>query len=548
MDILITAIVFILVFSLLILVHELGHFWMAKRAGIDVKEFGLGLPPRIWGWRFKKKKGQREEGTLYSLNWIPFGGFVRMLGEDATDPSMMKKKKSFIAQPMRSRVKVVVAGVMMNFLLAWILLSIGFTVGMQPLLAPGDVLPAVSSGIIELEEGLKLRNVEEGSFAGELGFKAEDVIYSINGEILDDYSFAGMLEDPVGKYKVMRDGQVFTYEIVADQLPENMEEFVFGFEFYEYVSFPRVRIFDVNEGGKAYKSGLRPGDYIISVNGEQVYSVIEFEDIVRGANLQEFEIYRDGVNEDFILEYEQFRKVVISSVVPGSPAELAGFENGDVIVSVNGENVYDSVALITYVEEHGDETLAYSIERGGERMFYEVKPEEGKIGVYLSELMSYGEEQDISLYNTSLFSSVANINDIQYSWYAAIYESLGEGVRLAKITGKMFIEMIGTIVQSGEVPDTVAGPVGIASLTHVFLQQGFISMLRFVAILSLSLGVINILPFPALDGGRLLFIFIEFVIGRRVNQKWESYIHALGYILILLLIFVITYSDIARLF
>jgi regulator of sigma E protease len=542
MDILITIIVFLIIFSVIILIHELGHFWMAKRAGIKVEEFGLGLPPRIWGWRKKK------DGTIYSLNWIPFGGFVRMLGEDATDQSMLKKKRSFVAQPMRSRVKVVIAGVVMNFLLAWILLTVGFTVGMQPLLAPGDVLPAVSSGVIELEEGLKLKSVEDGSFADELGFKADDVIYSINGEILDDYSFAAMLENPVGKYKVMRDEQVFTYEVVADQLPEDMEEFSLGLGFYDYLSFPRVRVFDVNEGGKAYKSGLRSGDYIISVNGEQVYSVIEFEDIVRGVNVQEFEVYRDGVSEMHILEYEQFRKVVISSVVPGSPAGLAGFENGDVIVSVNGENVFDSVALITYVEEHGDEVLAYSIERSGERMFYEVKPEEGKIGVFLSELMSYGEEQDISLYNTGLFSSVANINNIQYPWYAAIYESFGEGYRLAKITGQMFIQMVGTIIRSGEVPDSVAGPVGIASLTHVFLQEGFISMLRFVAILSLSLGVINILPFPALDGGRLLFIFIEFLIGRRVNQKWEGYIHALGYILILLLIFVITYSDIARLF
>ena len=547
MDILITIIVFILVFSILILVHELGHFWMAKRAGIEVKEFGFGLPPRIWGWRRKKKKGQREEGTLYSLNWIPFGGFVRMLGEDATDPTMMRKKRSFIAQPMRLRVKVVIAGVVMNFLLAWILLTVGFTVGMQPLLTPEDVLPAVSSGVIEVEEGLKLKNVEEGSFAGELGFEAEDVIFSVNGNVLDEFSFAEMLENPVGQYKVMRGDQVFTYEIVAEQLPENMDEFAFGFEFYEYVSFPRIRVFDVNEGGKAYKAGLRSGDFVISVNGEQVYSVIEFEDIVRGVNVQEFEIYRDGVNESFILEYEQFRKVVVSSVVPGTPAEAAGLESGDVIAAVNGENVYDSLALITYVEEHGEEVLAYSVARGGQRLFFEIQPEEGKIGVFLSELMLYGAEQDVSLYNTNLFSSVVKINDEQYPWYTAIYESFGEGFRLSKITGKMFIEMVVTILRSGEVPDTVAGPVGIASLTHVFIQEGFISMLRFVAILSLSLAVINILPFPALDGGRLLFILIEFVIGRRVNQKWESYIHALGYILILLLIFIITYSDIARL-
>ena len=96
--------------------------------------------------------------------------------------------------------------------------------------------------------------------------------------------------------------------------------------------------------------------------------------------------------------------------------------------------------------------------------------------------------------------------------------------------------------------DSVAGPVGIAQMTHTFVQEGFIPLIRFVAILSLSLAVINILPFPALDGGRLLFLIIEMITGRRVNQKWEAYVHAFGYLLILLLLLVVTYSDILRLF
>jgi regulator of sigma E protease len=279
-----------------------------------------------------------------------------------------------------------------------------------------------------------------------------------------------------------------------------------------------VRVFDLNEAGEAYRAGLRSGDVILSVNGSQVYSVLEFERIVRGVNVQEYEIYREGIRENFIVEFDQVREVVISSVIPGSPAEGVGFEAGDVIISVNGENIYDSLELIAYVEAHSDGALAYSIERGGERMFYEVKPEDGKIGVYLSELITYGEEQEISLYNTNLLSSVVEIRDEQYPWYQAVYKSFGEGFRLAKLTGEMFLVVVADIVRAGEVPDTVAGPVGIASLTHVFVQEGFISVLRFVAILSLSLGVINILPFPALDGGRLLFLFIEFIIGRRVNQ------------------------------
>ncbi len=540
MDIIVTIIVFILVFSLLILIHELGHFVMAKRAGIEVQEFGFGLPPRIWG----KKKGK----TIYSINWIPFGGFVRMLGEDATDPSMLRKKRSFVGQPMRARVKVVVAGVVMNFLLAWLLLSIGFTAGMQPLLGPDDVLPAVDSGIIQLEEGLKIRAVEEGSFADKIGFEADDVIYSVDDQVIDDFVLMEMVEDPVGIYKVMRQNTVYTYEIVQEQVDELGEEFEFGLGFYDFVAFPRLRVFDLDRYSKAYKSGIRKGDYILSVNDKQMYSVQDYEEEVRGERELEYVIYRDGKREQMIVELDQVREVIISTVMPDSPAHKAGLKDGDVIISVNGNTIDDSLELIDYVGEHADETLAYSVERDGKQFFYEIKPEEGKIGVFLSELMTYGSGQEISLYNVSLLSSVTEIGEEQYVWYKSVYKAFGEGFRLAKLTGRMFVLVVADVVSAGEVPETVAGPVGIAHLTHVFVQEGFIPVLRFVAILSLSLAVINILPFPALDGGRLLFILIEFIFGKRVNQKWEAYIHALGYALILLLILVITYSDVMKFF
>jgi regulator of sigma E protease len=539
MNILLTIVVFIIIFSLLILIHELGHFVMARRAGIQVEEFGFGLPPRIWG----KKKGD----TIYSINWIPFGGFVRMLGEDATDESMLRKKKSFIAQPIRSRIKVIVAGVVMNFLLAWFLLTVGFTAGMQPLLTPEDVLPAVDDGIIELVEGVKVKSVSEGGFASFLGFKVDDVIVHFNDQVLDENSVLSFSDDPVGIYKVMRDGKIFTYEILQEQIDAYGEDFDLGLTFYDYAPFPRVRVFDVDANGKTYESGIREGDYIISVNGRQVFSVSEFEQLIRGQEYLEYEIYRNGSLEEVIVELENPRKVIVSSVVPSSPAEEAGLLVGDIIVSVNGNEMFDSLDLIEFVAEQGDKNMVYAIERGGERLFYEIEPIDGKIGVYLSELMSYGDEQELSLYNVSLISSVTLINEQKYPFYVSIYKSFNESIRLSKLTATMFVGFVRDLVTVGEVPSSVTGPVGIAQLTHTFVNEGFIPLLRFVAILSLSLAVINILPFPALDGGRLLFIIIELIVGRRVNQKWESYIHALGYALIILLILAVTYSDISRL-
>src|SRR3990172_5948679 len=119
----ITVLIFLLILSVLILVHEFGHFIMAKRAGIGVEEFGFGLPPRIWGKKIK--------GTIYSINWLPFGGFVRLVGEDPTGKHA-NEKNSFGRKPILTRATVIVAGVFMNLLLAaviyyYFVISSGFS-------------------------------------------------------------------------------------------------------------------------------------------------------------------------------------------------------------------------------------------------------------------------------------------------------------------------------------------------------------------------------------------------------------------------------------
>lgn len=535
-----TIIVFFLIFSLLILVHELGHFVMAKRAGIKVEEFGFGLPPRLWG----KKKGE----TIYSINWIPFGGFVRMYGEDNGDPKLLKSSRSFAGKSMRARILVVIAGVVMNFLLAWFLITIGFTFGMQPLLGPNDVLSAVDKGQVIVESGLKVKSVREGSLTSKLGFQSGDLIFNINGKPVDDYVMAGLKENPAGVYLVLRSNEIRSIRMDEGSVKALPEDEDLGFEFYDYASFPRVKIFDLKNHTAMYRAGLRPGDAIVSVNGSQVYNVRDYEELVRGVPTLEYKVYRNGILESFVVERSQAKQVIVSKVLPQSAAEKAGLQDGDIVVSVNGNSITESLELIKFVEEHQTEKLAYAIDRHGQKLFYEIEPVEGKIGVLLSELMSYNEEAGVSLYNADVLSSVVEIKDEKYPFYIAIYKAFGESYRLAELTAKMFTGFVGGLIKSGEVPESVAGPVGIAQMTHVFVQEGFIPLLRFVAILSLSLAVINILPFPALDGGRLLFILIELIMGRRVNPRWESWVHAFGYVLILLLILVVTYSDLARIF
>ena len=131
MDLILSGIAFLIIFSVIVLIHEFGHFYAARKSGIKVEEFGIGLPPRIWGKKIK--------GVIYSVNWIPFGGFVKLFGEDYSDPKLLKSKDSFVAKPLRNRMAVVLAGVFMNLVLAIGLLFIGFTFGIQPLITSGTV-------------------------------------------------------------------------------------------------------------------------------------------------------------------------------------------------------------------------------------------------------------------------------------------------------------------------------------------------------------------------------------------------------------------------
>ncbi len=365
-----TIVSFIVIFSILILIHEWGHFTAARRAGIKVEEFGLGLPPRAKSL-FKDKKD-----TLYSLNWIPFGGFVRLFGEDSTDPKVLKDKKSFASKTIWQRTQVIVGGVFMNFVLAWVLITIGFTFGMRPfLITPEDIDSGVQSGIVEIQK-----------------------IYYLH---------------------------------------------------------------DIDSNMPLSDKGLVTGDYITAVNGIPI-------------------------TESMVL--------------------------GDVIKP-------NEVVRLTFVHEEKESVLDVTANS------------EGKLGMTIS-----------------LENFLLNVQNIKYPFYIAPFKAISEIGRLSVLTVGMLGKVVTSIVAKFSVPDGVAGPVGIYKMTGYFAKQGFMALVQFTALLSISLGVINIMPFPALDGGRFMFIVFEMITRKKANAKWETIIHTIGFALLMLLILVITWKDIMNLF
>src|SRR4030042_2227839 len=165
-----TVVSFIVIFSIVILIHELGHFYFARKAGMRVEELGIGLPPRIWG----TKKGE----TIYSINWIPVGGFVRVYGEGGEHE---RDERSFASKTAAQRIWFIVGGVLMNFLLAVAVLMVGFWLSMPPLGTPPEQSTKDPAGVTSRVVGV---SVDQGSPAQAAGILMGDLILSVDGDAI----------------------------------------------------------------------------------------------------------------------------------------------------------------------------------------------------------------------------------------------------------------------------------------------------------------------------------------------------------------------------
>lgn len=360
-----TIFVFLLILTVLVLIHELGHFFVAKKLGIKVEEFGFGLPPRVLSFR----RGE----TLYSLNLLPIGGFVKLYGEDSAGAGRpgiknqelrIKKdiERAYFARPIWQRALVVIAGVFMNFVLAVVIISYLFAV-------PG--VPSVSD------------------------------------------------------------------------------------------------------------------------------------------------------------------KVLISQIVKDSPAQSAGLREGEAILSIDGKRVTNPSEVVIETRKHLGERVVFEVEGSKAKQVRKVAviprrdfpKDQGPVGISIAQAVEVKK----------------------YPWYQAPFLGTKEVLKDSVLIVMGLGTVISDIFTKGEVPAGVAGPVGIAQVTGKFVESGHNAVLSFVALLSLNLAVLNILPIPALDGGRFFFILIEAVTRRKVHPKFEAYAHAVGIAILLALIAVITIHDFVRL-
>lgn len=419
-----------LVLSVVVFVHEFGHFVVAKASGVTVTEFSLGMGPRLI--KFKRN------GTLYSFKLFFFGGSCRMLGEDENDDS----EGSFNTKSVWKRIAIVAAGPLFNFIFAFIMavILIG-KIGYDPCVV-GSVTP--------------------GTPAAEAGFKAGDHITKINGTKVDfygDYQLYMMQYDAGTTLHITyeRDGKTDT----ADMIPKYVES-----------------------------------QYLMGVS----------------------------MNPD---------KPSIASVSKDSPAEAAGVKIGDLIVSINGTKITSTEDVSPIIQNNGDKAITLVVERSGDQVSLKFTPEKTSVKTYVT-----------GMYMTSVREKVSPMATIGYSfkevgyWIKAVFSSLK-----MMFTGQVSV-------------NDLSGPVGIVNAIGNVVDESksdgamyvFLNLVNWMIMISANLGVMNLLPIPALDGGRLVFLVVEAVRRKPVPREKEGMVHFVGIVLLMLLMVFVMFNDIRKLF
>jgi regulator of sigma E protease len=430
---------FVAIIVVLIVVHEFGHFMTARLAGARVLEFGLGYPPRLWA----TKRGDTE----YSINALPLGGFVRILGEeDPSDP------RSLASRPRAWRLLVLSAGSMMNFLFAIALFSAG-------LMIPREV--------------------------------------------------------PIGR------------AVVQEVMP----------------------------GSPAKEAGVEPGDIIWKINGREVKNVPETGEAIR-LNLGETVTMRVKRQSEFLDLRVRARWAapdIVHVVAPGEDVETVAKQLGLSTATVRdaagikttldpGQQITigEGPDAITYVAEKGD-TAASVAQRLG------VSQEAVRIAAGLPDpnKLEAGQELRIAQGPTGII--IAAQYPFTESQSYSLFKAVPLGLRSTIDSLTLARNEVISWIKGGGSPE-VSGPIGIAQATgEVVKEVGWKVLVDFAALLSVNLAVINILPLPMLDGGRIVFVLLEVLRGgRRVAPQKEALVHLVGLVALLTLVVVISYFDIVR--
>lgn len=423
-------IIALLIFGLIVTFHELGHFLIAKKNGIAVSEFSIGMGPRLASFV--------KNGTRYSLKLLPLGGSCAM-GEDEVNDA----ESNFNNKSVWARISTIFAGPFFNFILAFLLaLIVVGTVGYDP---------------------ARIVTVPEGSNAEAAGLQAGDVITRIDGN-----------------------GVVFARDIVT------------------YLQFDPLASAD-------------PIVINFKRNGESMsveYTPGHVKKLLLG-------IHYDPTSS------------VISQVTKGSVMDEAGVVAGDEILSIDGVEFKDGINLASYLEENplSEEPVEMTYDHNGKTHTTTLTPR-------MTDVYSLDFSYNLGYERTNVWQTIRySFSEVRY-WIQTTVKSIGK-----LITGQVRTNELGG-------PVRIVSELGsvVEAKDEIGIKYVVINLLNWAIFLSANLGVMNLIPIPALDGGRLFFLIIEAIRGKRIDPEKEGYVHGIGFILLMLLMVFIFFNDIKNIF
>ncbi|MFT5643798.1 MAG: regulator of sigma E protease [Janthinobacterium sp.] len=456
-----TLLAFFVALGILIVIHELGHYTVARWCGVKVLRFSVGMGKVIYSRRFG------PDQTEWAISVLPLGGYVKMLDAREHDVGALPPEdmaREFTRQNVWRRIAIVAAGPMANFLLAILLFSGLYMHGVK-------------------EPVSKVAAPASSSAAFVAGLRGGDLIASVNGE-------------PTLVWSDLR------WQVINAAMQQRAARF-------------EVQRADNNAGA---------GDSVDGSAGAS--SGARFSVTLPAASLANLDFDGDVLGKLGIALARP--KPVLGNLAEGGAAARAGLRSGDLITAIDGKAVADGIAFIDIVRASAGKTLMVGVVRAGQSLLLPVTPQAdaGGIGKIMAEVALMPEM--VALGATPVAALVKASNKV---WDTSV----------------MTLKMIGKMVQGELSWKNVTGPITIADYAGQTARIGVVSYLSFIAFISISLGVMNLLPVPVLDGGLLLYYSVEVLTGRPVPERFIAVAQRLGIGLLVTIMMLAVFNDVARL-
>lgn len=473
-----TLLAFLVAIVILVAVHELGHFSVARWCGVKVLRFSVGFGPRLWGWT------STATGTEFVVGLLPLGGYVQMLDEREGPVEPSERAKAFNVQPLRSKVAIVLAGPVANLILAVALYSWVNWTG------------------VEMAQAV-VAKPPQGSVMATAGFAGGERILraGFEGESLD-----------------------------------------------EVVSFDDFRWWLVR--GAIEHRNVQV-EFVVPQRKSPQATLLQLKDL--DASSADAKLFQQiGASAPFM-------QARIGAVAPGEAAQQAQLQSGDVVLRVDAVDIVDAAQLQALIRASGRNgappAQSWLVERSGVRLILLVVPRSvqvkppaiNRFRAMFADWFGTPVGPDSALPTVGrIGAGIAALPETAVVRYGTL-ESVGQAVARTWETSALTLRVLGQIVVLQASLDNLSGPISIADYAGKSAAMGLTPFLLFLALMSVSLGVLNLLPLPILDGGRLMYYLWEALSGKPVSQPWTERLQKFGLAILLMMMSVAIVNDVTRL-